>query len=297
MATILDFRARTSEPDYCSDDVQQRLARWNRDRLCPRLPDADWRARLEADSELLVLEGQFLDQLRAEVADAATSVPTDPESFVAWFESLQHGGPGQNDPLFRWIAEEATLDQIRWYLRQEAAGEAGFDDLTALTQVRLPDRVKLELARNYWDEMGRGNAKGMHGPMLQRLVDALSLSPAIEDTVWESLALANAMTAMATRRDHAWHALGALGVVELTAPVRSAAVAEGLKRVGIGPKTRLYFNLHATLDVKHSEEWNAEAIAPAIAEDSRRAVAIAQGALIRLRCGARCFDRYRRELW
>jgi hypothetical protein len=49
--------------------------------------------------------------------------------------------------------------------------------------------------------------------------------------------------------------------------------------------------------VKHSIAWNAEAIAPAVAEDPRRARAIAEGAVIRLTCGARCFERYRRELW
>jgi pyrroloquinoline quinone (PQQ) biosynthesis protein C len=145
--------------------------------------------------------------------------------------------------------------------------------------------------------MGRGNAKGMHGPMLARLVEGLRLEPRIEATAWESLALANAMTAMATRRDYAWHALGALGVIELTAPGRSAAVAAGLKRLGVPAKTRLYFDLHATLDVKHSAAWNAEAIMPAVAEDPERAPAIAEGALIRLSCGARCFERYRRELW
>jgi pyrroloquinoline quinone (PQQ) biosynthesis protein C len=186
---------------------------------------------------------------------------------------------------------------MRWYLAQEAAGEAGFDDLTAYTQVKLPSRIKLELARNYWDEMGRGNAKGMHGPMLGRLVETLDLKPSIETTVSESLALANAMTGMATRRDYAWHALGALGAIELTAPARSAAVARGLKRLGVAAKDRLYFDLHATLDVKHSAAWNAEALLPAVAEDPRRAHAIAEGALIRLTCGARCFERYRRELW
>jgi hypothetical protein len=105
------------------------------------------------------------------------------------------------------------------------------------------------------------------------------------------------MTAMATRRDYAWHALGALGVIELTAPGRSAAVATGLKRLGVPAKDRLYFDLHATLDVKHSAAWNAEAIAPAVEEDPRRARAIAEGALMRLTCGARCFERYRHELW
>jgi hypothetical protein len=246
---------------------------------------------------MLVLEGEFLELLREEVRDRAAQAPSEAKAFVGWFEALQDSGPGQGDALFPWLAEHARLDEMRWYLQQEAAGEAGFDDLTAYTQVKLPERIKLELARNYWDEMGRGNAKGMHGPMLARLVEALRLEPEIASTAWESLALANAMTAMATRRDYAWHALGALGIIELTAPGRSAAVAAGLKRLGIPAKTRLYFDLHATLDVKHSAAWNAEAIAPAVAEDPARAAAIAEGALIRLSCGARCFERYRRELW
>jgi Iron-containing redox enzyme len=277
-------------------DAQQRLARWNRDRLEPRLPDENGTG-FEVDHAMLQLEGAFLAVLREQVRPAAVQVPTDAIGFVAWFERLEVDGPGQNDRLFPWLAKDASLEQMRWYLQQEAAGEAGFGDLTAYTQVKLPARIKLELARNYWDEMGRGNAKGMHGPMLHRLVEALDLQPTIDGTVWESLALANAMTAMATRRDHAWHALGALGVIELTAPGRSAAVAQGLKRLGLSAKDRLYFDLHAVLDVKHSAAWNAEAIAPAVDEDPARARAIAEGALIRLHCGARCFERYRRELW
>jgi hypothetical protein len=102
------------------------------------------------------------------------------------------------------------VDDFRYFLTQEAAGEAGFDDLTALTQVKVPAAAKMELANNYWDEMGRGNPKGMHGPMLDGLVEALGLEPSIENTVWESLALANAMTAMAATRRYAWHSIGAL---------------------------------------------------------------------------------------
>jgi pyrroloquinoline quinone (PQQ) biosynthesis protein C len=265
--------------------------------LEPGLPDGDWRRSFKVNFAMLELEGGFLEGLRASVRAAADAAPTNAEEFILWFERLELDGPGQHDPLFEWLADAADLEQMRWYLAQEAAGEAGFDDLTAFTQVKLPNRIKLELARNYWDEMGRGNAKGMHGPMLARLVEALALKPTIETTVSESLALANAMTAMATRRDYAWHALGALGVIELTAPARSAAVAEGLKRLGVGAKDRLYFDLHATLDVKHSAAWNSEALVPAVAEDPARARAIAEGALMRLSCGARCFERYRQELW
>jgi hypothetical protein len=297
MASVLDLELHDHGTELLGDVVQQQLARWNRERLKPGLPDTRWREALGEEQRMRELEGGFLEALRAEVRERAARVPQDARGFVTWFERLTQVGPGQNDPLFPWLAEEANLAEMRWYLEQEAAGEAGFDDLTAYTQVKLPSRIKLELARNYWDEMGRGNAKGMHGPMLQRLVDALRLSPSIDTTVWESLALANAMTAMATRRDFAWHALGALGVIELTAPGRSAAVAAGLKRLGVSAKDRLYFDLHATLDVKHSAAWNAEAIAPAVEEDPRRARAIAEGALMRLTCGARCFERYRRELW
>ena len=127
----------------------------------------------------------------------------------------------------------------------------------------------------------------MHGPMLGSLVQTLDLHPTIEDTVWESLALANAMTAMATSRRYAWHSVGALGVIELTAPGRSEQVNAGLKRLGIPGKARRYFALHAALDVKHSQAWNREVIEPLVAADPRIARAIAEGALMRLNAGAR----------
>jgi hypothetical protein len=163
--------------------------------------------------------------------------------------------------------------------------------------VKFPKQAKLELARNYWDEMGRGNPKGMHGPMLDALIERLELEPRIDTTVWQSLALANAMSAMAHTRRYAWHSVGALGVIELTAPGRSACTAKALRRLGFSGRERRYFDVHAVLDVKHSEAWNREALTPLVAEDPRRAIAIAEGALIRLNCGARCFDRYRQELW
>jgi hypothetical protein len=298
MATMFAWdEVPAARPGPLSSACQRRLAQWNRERLAPSLPGGDWRGALDRDHELHWLEVSFLEMLRAEVAEEAAAAPADPGGFLAWFEALNESGPGQNDPLFPWLADEASLGEMRWFLTQEAAGEAGFDDLVAMTQVKLPVRAKLELARNYWDEMGRGNPKGMHGPMLGFLVDALKLSPEIETIAAESLMLANAMTAMATNRFYAWHSIGALGVVELTAPGRSACTALGLRRLGLGAEERRYFDLHSTLDVKHSAAWNREVLAPLVAEDPARARAIAEGALIRLRCGARCYEIYRDRLW
>ena len=282
---------------FASDKIQQTLAHWNRTRLSPGFPVADWADHFEHEAHMRYLEAQFLEDLRAEVQEWAASAPTDVDGFVQWFEDLKDVGPGQGDPLFPWLAGDATREELCWFFEQEAAGEAGFDDLVAFTQVKLPESAKLELARNYWDEMGRGNPRGMHGPMLDALADTLCVRPTIEGTVWESLALANAMTAMATNRAFAWHSVGALGVIELTAPGRSAMVAQGLRRIGLSDRERRYFDLHAVLDVKHSEDWNREALRPLVDEDPRRATAMAEGALMRLVCGERCFARYRKHLW
>ena len=130
-----------------------------------------------------------------------------------------------------------------------------------------------------------------------RAIRTLSIEPTIDDTEWESLALANTLTAFATTRRYAWHAVGALGVVELTAPGRVAKVALGLKRLGHPPVVRKYFELHAALDVKHAEDWIANALRPLIEENPSRAQFIAEGALMRLTCGARCFEAYRRHFW
>ncbi|MDR7231987.1 hypothetical protein J2X45_003090 [Caulobacter sp. BE264] len=265
--------------------------------MAPAAPSHEWRRDLEREHQMREAEGAFIEAFRSHIAPLVEQTPTGAQEFVAWFEALKDHGPGQWDPLFDWLESQATLEDLKWFLTQEAAGEAGFDDLVAMTQVKVPDRAKLELARNYWDEMGRGSARGMHGPMLTRTTSMLGLTPTIDATLWQSLCLANTMTAFATTRRYVWHSIGALGVVELTAPTRVACVDAGLKRAGVAPEARKYFALHAQLDVEHSKAWNAEALVPLVEEDPSRARFIAEGALMRLICGEQCFDTYRAHLW
>lgn len=295
MTEVLERPAETRAPDP-EAELQLRLAAFNRRRLNPGLPSDGWRDEIDDDADMLLVEGEFIERERRAVADRAAAAPTDPNGFDAWLTDLTATGPGQGDPLFPWLADACTMDEMKWFLAQEVAGEAGFEDLTALTQVKMPVGPKLELARNYWDEMGRGNEKGMHGPLLETLARRLGLEPRIETTVPESLALANTMAALAWNRRYAYHSIGALGIIEQTAPDRAAAVGRGLKRLGVPSGDRHYFDLHAILDVKHSVAWNAEAIRPLVTANPAIAHAIAEGALMRLRCGERCFERYRREL-
>lgn len=293
-------RPTSSAPGALCDPegLHRQLAHWNHRRLAPSAPAADWQDQLREEHRMRWLEGTWIETLREDLDAQLEGLPTDEDAFVAWFEQLKQSGPGQGDPLFDWLAKDADLDAMKWFLTQEAAGEAGFEDLVALAQIKVPvAQAKLELARNYWDEMGRGNEGGMHGPMLERVVETLALEPTIDTTVTSSLALANTLTALSTTRRYAWHAIGALGVVELTAPTRVAKVAAGLKRLGMPPVVRKYFELHAVLDVKHAEDWIEQVLRPLVRQDPGRARPLAEGALIRLECGRRCFDAYRDHLW
>jgi len=294
MSTLLPVARRGSSS---TAEVMHRLVSASHaKRLSPALASVDFEGELARELAVRRVERAFVEAERQAIARELRAVPSEPTAFVSWFEELEKTGPGQHDPLFPWLAESATHQQMCWFLRQELAGEAGFEDLVALTQIKLPNRPKLELARNYWDEMGQGHETGMHGPMLGALAESLELRSS-EETVWESLALSNLMVALATARHYAYQSVGALGVIELTAPGRSEHVNAGLKRLGVTGAARRYYALHATLDVRHSAAWNREVLHPLVASNSALAPLIAEGALLRLRAGQRCFERYRQELW
>lgn len=278
--------------------LHRRLSEHFRALLVPSTPDDPRASSAEArrnDATVRALAA-FLEHERAAVAERAALAPTEPEAFREWLQALELDGPGQHDPLFDHLEQRAGLEPMRWFLAQERAGEAGFDDLVALTQVKMPSRPKLELARNYWDEMGVGYPSGMHGPMLERLGTSLALDAVEGETVWESLALANLMTGFALDRRYAFHAVGALGIVELTAPGRCEKVERGLRRLGIGARDRAYYALHSVIDRAHWRRWVAEVIEPLVAERPELARWIAEGALCRLEAGARLYRRYRAEL-
>src|SRR3954465_1831073 len=150
---LLDFPpvplpSTASRPNNFADE-QRALSSFNRQRLAPGLGETAPYCTVTHDKEMLALERDFVARARAEIAPLVASVPSEPAAFVRWFENLKQVGPGQGDILFPWLAQEASYPQMRWFLEQEVAGEAGFDDLVAMTQVKMPVRAKLEMARNY----------------------------------------------------------------------------------------------------------------------------------------------------
>ena len=78
-----------------AEALHRGLAHWNHERLAPTAPFDDWREDLDRERLMKRLEGEFVEAFRAHVSTLVARVPEDPESFVAWFETLKDQGPGR----------------------------------------------------------------------------------------------------------------------------------------------------------------------------------------------------------
>ena len=71
MATKFRDEAVDASSQFLNDAFQRGLARWNRRRLAPGFPCADWQATLAEDARMQRLEGGFVEELRLAETPAA----------------------------------------------------------------------------------------------------------------------------------------------------------------------------------------------------------------------------------
>lgn len=185
--------------------------------------------------------------------------------------------------IYRWIATDASWEQIVTFLAVEGGPDAGFDDLVAACQVGLSGEAKVELATNYWDEMGNGDPRAVHTRLHDELVAAIDM-PAVplhelSDAALERLAFGGLL---ATNRRLQPEMLGALGMIELQAGPRCRLVLRGFDRVGAPRGAYPFYEVHAEVDPRHGNDWVRNAIAPIVAEHPQWAWRIVRGAAWRL---------------
>ena len=219
------------------------------------------------------LEEEFIADL--EQADAACSWNL-PADAVAAMRAL--AARDLVPDVYRWVAEDASRDDLVEFLALEGGPDGGFDDLVAVCQVGIGGVAKVELARNYWDEMGRGNPDEVHTELHHRLVDALGL-PAIprEQQPVEALERSALGSLLATNRSLQPEMIGALGLIELQAGPRCRKVLDGLRRVGAPDGAFPFYEEHAVADPRHGKGWVDNVVAP-LAEDRGWGPRIVKGA-------------------
>ena len=198
---------------------------------------------------------------------------------------------------YEWVARTATWDEVVRFLALEGGPDAGFDDLVAACQIGLRGEPKLELARNYWDEMGNGAAAAVHTALHDDLVAAIGM-PRVPLAEQPEAALERAALGGLLATNH-WlqpEMLGALGLVELQAGPRCRKVLAAFDRLGAPAAAYPFYAEHAEVDPRHGKDWLDNAIVPVVADRPEWAERILRGALWRSRVNAAFFDGLWREL-
>jgi hypothetical protein len=228
------------------------------------------------------LERQWLDELTADDVEHRAQLPSDP---IAALRTL--AARDRLPEVYTWVAKHADRTGIVRFLSLEGGPDAGFDDLVAICQLGLPARAKMELATNYWDEMGNGDPRAVHTYLHEQLSDALRLE-SVEDE--STLARGAILGLLATNRALQPELLGALGLIELQAGPRSRLVVQGLMRIGAPEEAVPFYQVHAEVDPRHGKGWLDNAIEPVLGEYPGIGERVVRGAMWRSRTNAELFS-------
>ena len=241
------------------------------------------------------LESAWLDELAAVPLPESVPLPADPDdpdTAELTVKALRALAARDRLPaVYRWVARTASYDELVAFLALEGGPDAGFDDLVAACQVGLTGRPKLELAQNYWDEMGDGELAGVHTQLHEDMARAISM-PRVEreDQPVEGLERVALGGLLAANHWLQPEMLGALGLIELQAGPRCRLVLQGFDRVDAPRAAYPFYEVHAEVDPIHGRDWVDNAIIPVLAEHPEWAPRIVRGAWWRSLLNARFFD-------
>jgi Iron-containing redox enzyme len=242
------------------------------------------------------LEADWLAELELAWVEAGSlSDSADPERVVKAMRAV--AAQDRLPTAYRWLAKQASWPELVEFLALEGGPDGGFDDLVAVCQVGLAGSAKLELGKNYWDEMGNGNLERVHTVLHQRMAAALQMPhvPRDEQPV-AALERAALGGLLATNRWLQPEMLGALGLLELQAGPRCRLVLQAFDRLGAPADAYPFYVEHAEVDPVHGKDWMDKAIVPTVTERPEWGPRIVKGAWWRSSVNLAFFDAVHREL-
>jgi hypothetical protein len=252
------------------------------------LPEVGDAARLVGTPELTLLKGRLEGDWLAEL----TALPLPPELSDEPIEAMRTlAARNRLPPVYRWLANDAGRDELVQFLAVEGGPDSGFDDLVATCQVGLFGSAKMEMAQNYWDEMGNGSPADVHTTLHQRMAQALDMPriPRSELPV-EALERSALGGLLATNRWLQPEMIGALGMIELQAGPRCRLVLKGFDRIGVPRAAYPFYEVHAEVDPRHGQDWLDKVVAPLSTEQPTWRERMVRGAWWRAVTNAGLFD-------
>ncbi|MBC3840144.1 iron-containing redox enzyme family protein [Streptacidiphilus sp. 4-A2] len=225
-------------------------------------------------------------------ADQLAGMPEDPREFLSWLKTVAREHRAYKHPYYsEFISNQATEADLRSYVIQESVVDGRFDDLLAMMQVGTRGEAKMEIAANYWDEMGNGDPDQVHTHLFDTMLDVFGISDdeLVAALTAEALLSGNLAVLLCRYRRYYPEAIGFLGLTEWFAPDRFVHVVKAWERLGLPDVGIVYHKLHITIDSQHAAGWFHNVLVPACENPETRA-GIARGALWRLNSSARYLD-------
>jgi hypothetical protein len=214
-----------------------------------------------------------------------SGLPDNPSGFSRWYSRLHRLHAKQVAPFFDYLAERATLAELTAYVSLEEQVDGRFDDVIALAQLGMNGDMKLALAENYWDEMGCGDLAALHTSLFAESIDALRMHLGVSRRPVEipeaALKNGNLLLMYALRRRYVPRLLGAIAILEHTAPYRFARVVRGLRRFDLPQDAVHYHELHIEVDARHGLQLLNRVLLPLIDRNPEIMREVCIGCLIR----------------
>jgi len=234
--------------------------------------------------------------IRAQDADiepgTLESVPSEPRAYLSWIKRTAKEHRVYKHQYYRdFIHNHATVDDLRAYVIQESVVDGRFDDLLAMMQVGTNGAAKMEIANNFWDEMGNGDHAQVHTLLFNNIFEVFDVqADDLERSLTANALLSGNLAVLLCRyRQFYAEAVGFLGMTEWLVPDRFVHVLHAWDRLGLPESGVAYHRLHVTIDSQHAQGWFHNVVLPA-AESEHMRRGIARGTLWRLNSSARYLD-------
>ncbi|MFS8201363.1 iron-containing redox enzyme family protein [Streptomyces sp. CWNU-52B] len=188
--------------------------------------------------------------------EAALRVRFDvPEGAADAVAALRRMADEPGPSLSRYLREEATRQEFRDYLVHRSAYQLKEADPHAWAVPRLTGKAKAALMEVEFDEFGSGRADRIHAVLYRNTMDALDLDSRygayLDALPGPTLAAVNAGSMFGLHRRMRAAVAGHLAISELTSALANKNVAQGLRRLGLGPSATDFFDEHVIADSVH----------------------------------------------
>jgi Iron-containing redox enzyme len=253
---------------------------------------ADDQAEVARFRARLLLERELFEHLMGpeplpEVGDQA--------ALADYLDDLAADNPGVNHPLFAYLSDRASREDLEVFLHCDLIRNEIVDDEIALLMVGLQGMQKAVVAANLWDECGRGKLENFHTYWLRRLLEASDgwdrLYQYRQRHPWFAKITSNFLTALLTRPSRKQMAYGCFFIFESWVEPHFRAILNGMQRVGLtADDMTIYFAAHIAIDPRHSRELSDALRVQQPALDARELHDVMYGAYLATNVGKRQFD-------